>query len=375
MRRMRKKGRMRMIEMMMMNEKPLVALPKKHASPKGKASSAASSSSAIVKAEPGAATPPAKGKAAGSAIATKPAPKNAATKPTAPAKPKPAAPAEVKAPPAAKAGKAPPSASQAKAAPPAKAAKAPPAIASKAQPAPAAKAPPAKAAKAPPAKAGKAPPAAAAAKAPPAAETAPVTDAAAEGKRGHELQDRLKKRKFDKLFESLPSEVQSSYKKLKTQAEKAKFVNSAIERTKAGPLVANQAFFSELVSREQSAGKEQFSKGMIKAQAIRKLGGELELAQAVAAGEVVTKEDSGLKLYFLPQVNFVKADKFTRGLSSKVQKQGEIQTHKLLGDQMLGFDWGATRCHHPTRQSGGNGLWRANITASASPCSKAGGSE
>ena len=86
------------------------------------------------------------------------------------------------------------------------------------------------------------------------------------------MQDRLKKRKFDKLFESLPSEVQSSYKKLKTQAEKAKFVNSAIERTKAGPLVANQAFFTELVSREQSAGKEQFSKGMIKAQAIQKAG-------------------------------------------------------------------------------------------------------
>ena len=123
-----------------------------------------------------------------------------------------------------------------------------------------------------------------------------------------QLYNMLKKRKFDKLFESLPSEVQSSYKKLKTQAEKAKFVNSAIERTKAGPLVANQAFFIELVSHEQSAGKEQFSisKGMIKTQAIRKLGGELDLAQAMAAGEVVTKEDSGLKLYFLPQVNFVK---------------------------------------------------------------------
>ena len=98
--------------------------------------------------------------------------------------------------------------------------------------------------------------------------------------------------------------------------------------------MANQAFFSELVSHEQSAGKEQFSKGVIKAQAIRKLGGEVGLA-AVAAGEVVTKEDSGLKLYFLPQVSFVKAGKFKRDLSSKVQKQGEIKTHKLLRDQML----------------------------------------
>ena len=59
--------------------------------------------------------------------------------------------------------------------------------------------------------------------------------------------------------------MQASYKKLKTQAEKANFV------------------------------KDQYSKGMIKLQAIRKLGGVLELTQAVAAGEVVTKEDSGLK--------------------------------------------------------------------------------
>ena len=59
---------------------------------------------------------------------------------------------------------------------------------------------------------------------------------------------------------------------MKTQAEKADFVNSAIERTASGPLVVNQAFFTELISREQSAGKEQYSKGMIKAQTIRKLG-------------------------------------------------------------------------------------------------------
>ena len=78
------------------------------------------------------------------------------------------------------------------------------------------------------------------------------------------------------------------------------------EKPASGPLVANQAFFSELISLEQSADKYQYSKGMIKAQAIRKLGGELDLAQAMAAGEVVTKEDSGLKLYVLPQVNFVK---------------------------------------------------------------------
>ena len=61
------------------------------------------------------------------------------------------------------------------------------------------------------------------------------------------------------------------------------------------------------------------------------------------------KEDSGLKLYFLPQGNFVKADKFKRELSSKVLRQGEVKTHKMLGDEMLGcFDWGATD---------GNGLW------------------
>jgi len=168
------------------------------------------------------------------------------------------------------------------------------------------------------------------------------------GKENDLLRDRLKSRKFDRIFSSLPAYVQAEYKDAlalrdgTSRAKCTKIINNVVRRGPNGFVISDEkcAFFREVLQRQKIKSFTQGKTGVIREEAEVRAGGEAKLEAAIKRGAVQEiGPENGEKLYYFRAVTVAETEQLHEAQEISRGKTTTMAAFKVHQDSILKFGW------------------------------------